>query len=387
MKIPGIEKIANIILLTLLLTASVAQNGKLLGINNDKWFKADSPEATVEAPSADQLGRAGFQNASTKQLQKGIWEITVAGQATGKVIATLEYNRKTFGFAGPIPMYLFLDHNDEIKNVTILNNSEDKEFIDSAIQKGVLSQWAGLSVLDAVTLKPDAVSGATMSSRAINTSIERSLSALTGNPAMQNQMIHLDTKDAVALLVLAFGVFASFFNKKLPKLRPTLLVLNCLFLGFWCGKFISFTTLLGYAENGISLRTNLIGLLLLMLAVIMPLVFRKKAYYCTWVCPFGAAQELAGKVMKNRTIPSGWMTVLKQSRKCITIGLFAAMWLGVSTGIAGYEPFAAFLFQHASAAVLVIAGLSLVLALFTPRPWCRFACPTGEMLKWMDKLS
>ena len=177
MKIPGIEKITNIILLTLLLTASVAQNGKLLGIRNDKWFKADSPEATVEAPSADQLGRAGFQNASTKQLQKGIWEITVAGQATGKVIATLEYNRKTFGFAGPIPMYLFLDHNDEIKNVTILNNSEDKEFIDSAIQKGVLSQWAGLSVLNAVALKPDAVSGATMSSRAINTSIERSLSA------------------------------------------------------------------------------------------------------------------------------------------------------------------------------------------------------------------
>jgi len=72
MKIPGIEKITNIILLTLLLTASVAQNGKLLGIKNDKWFKPDSPEATVEAPSTDQLGQMinGLNPIARKQQSK-----------------------------------------------------------------------------------------------------------------------------------------------------------------------------------------------------------------------------------------------------------------------------------------------------------------------------
>lgn len=85
--------------------------------------------------------------------------------------------------------------------------------------------------------------------------------------------------------------------------------------------------------------------------------------------------------------PKDKLKILKHTRKCITVGLFAAMWLEASTSIAGYEPFSAFLFQHASTAVLIIAGLSLIISLFTPKPWCRFACPTGEMLKWTDKLS
>ena len=383
MKMTGIEKSTNIILLTLLLTASVAQNGKLFGKKNDEWFQADQPAVKIEAPTGVQLINGGFRNAFTKEVQDGVWDIVDSGKVVGKVIATLEHNRKTFGFAGPVPMVLFLDQDAKIKNVTILPNSEDQEFLDSAIKKGVLSQWEGLGIQSALALKPDAVSGATMSSKAINSSIERSLSALQGGE-MKQPGIQLNYKDAIALLVLVLGLFASFYSKKLPKLRPVLLVVNCLFLGFWCGKFISFTALLGYAENGISLRANLIGVILLLLAIVMPLVFKKKSYYCTWVCPFGAAQELVGKVMNSKRISPKLMAVLKHTRKCITVGLLAAMWLGASTGIAGYEPFAAFLFQHASIAVLAIAGLSLVIALFTPRPWCRLACPIGEMLKWIS---
>lgn len=386
MKIPSLEKISNIALLVLLLLASVAQNGKLFGKKHDDWFAANKPEEKIEAPSGIQLIEGGFRNAFTKEVTSGVWDIIDSGQTVGKVIATLEHNRKTFGFAGPIPMYLFLDANDQIQHVTLLKNSEDAEFLESAIEKGVLSQWQGLTTDDAVALKPDAVTGATMSSKAINTSIERSLSALAGGQ-VNAAKVQLNYKDALSLLVLAFGLFAAFYSKKAPKLRPALLLANCLVLGFWCGKFISFATLLGYAENGISLRANLIGVILLLLAVVMPLCFKKKAYYCTWVCPFGAAQELVGKILPNRSIPPKVMAVLKHTRKCITIGLMAAMWLGASTTIAGYEPFAAFLFRHASVAVLSVAGLSLVIALFTPKPWCRFACPTGEMLKWMDKLS
>lgn len=381
----SIGKAANTVLLGMLLMASVAQKGKLFGKKNDEWFQAEQPEVKTVAPTNIQLVEGGFKGAFTRPIEPGRWEIINSGKHVGKVLATLEKNRKTFGFAGPIPMYVFLDPDERIQKVMVLPNSEDKEFLESALDKGVLTQWEGLDIEDALALRPDAVSGATMSSKAINTSILRSLSAFRGGDVQQGAF-QLNYKDVLVVLALAFGVAVSVYSKKIPKLRSILLVVNMLVLGFWCGKFISFATLLGYVGNGVSLQTGMIGMVLVILAIGMPLALKKTAYYCTWVCPFGAAQELVGKLAKSKPVPRWLMAVLKHSRKCITVGLFAAMWMGASSSIVGYEPFSAFLFQHASTAVLVVAGLSLIISLFTPRPWCRFACPTGEMLKWMEKL-
>ncbi|MCI7310122.1 MAG: 4Fe-4S binding protein, partial [Prevotella sp.] len=41
----------------------------------------------------------------------------------------------------------------------------------------------------------------------------------------------------------------------------------------------------------------------------------------------------------------------------------------------------AFVFQAAGWVVLVFAALFMVLAIFVPRPYCRFVCPTGTLFK------
>ena len=46
-----------------------------------------------------------------------------------------------------------------------------------------------------------------------------------------------------------------------------------------------------------------------------------------------------------------------------------------------YEVFSAFVFQTASAFVLVLGIVVVVLSLFVPRPYCRFVCPTGTLLR------
>jgi nitroreductase len=64
--------------------------------------------------------------------------------------------------------------------------------------------------------------------------------------------------------------------------------------------------------------------------------------------------------------------------------VLATAWLSLAIGLGMdftvAEPFAAFKFQAAPASVLVLAGVFAVLSLFVPRAWCRFLCPTGQLL-------
>ena len=125
-------------------------------------------------------------------------------------------------------------------------------------------------------------------------------------------------------------------------------------------------------------------LLVVSLAVVMPF-FGKKGHYCNWVCPYGSAQELAGKITKKKVaIPLSALKFLNRMRQIVTLLIFLILWCGVGFGIVDYEPFSAFLFDQAEWAVIVIAVIFVLLSFFVNRPWCRFVCPTGQILKWNE---
>ena len=47
-----------------------------------------------------------------------------------------------------------------------------------------------------------------------------------------------------------------------------------------------------------------------------------------------------------------------------------------------YELFSAFLFRRAAPLVLALAAVFFALSLVTPRPYCRFLCPTGTLIRF-----
>ena len=245
----------------------------------------------------------------------------------------------------------------------------------------------GKDYQDMSSIKPDVLSGATMTSSSINRSILNSLQAISNGGNKTNWLSVIDTKSIVAILVILLAVFVSFRVKSNKHLRTLQLVINTAILGFWCGKFISINVLLGWTANGMNLLTSSSVFLMLVLSIVMPLFFKKKSFYCNWICPFGSAQELAGKLSKKKFHPSQkLMKVLKHTQTFITLAVFFCLWMGVASDIADYEPFSAFIFQHASLAVLCIAAISLLISIITPRPWCRFVCPTGQILNWTHKM-
>jgi polyferredoxin len=61
------------------------------------------------------------------------------------------------------------------------------------------------------------------------------------------------------------------------------------------------------------------------------------------------------------------------------------MWCGVGFAWMDNEPFAAFLFRTAPPVALTLALGFTILSMFVPRPYCRFVCPTGSLIKLAEK--
>jgi len=125
----------------------------------------------------------------------------------------------------------------------------------------------------------------------------------------------------------------------------------------------------------------LVPCIMLITAFVYPL-FGKKTYYCTHVCPFGSLQQVAGKCLKYK-VKMGRQTLkrLDLFRQVLWALLMLCIWGGVWSDWTDYEPFSAFIFQSASWVVIVLAAVFVLLSLVVTRPYCRFVCPMGTLLK------
>ena len=146
----------------------------------------------------------------------------------------------------------------------------------------------------------------------------------------------------------------------------------------------SHTLLVKYLSQGIHGGEALLPAVLLIMAFVYPF-FGRKSHYCMHACPFGALQELAGKCRKRKlAIPSAILKKLELLRQILWSALLFVMLCGAGFSWMDNEPFAAFLFRSAPPVALTLAVLFTILSLFVQRPYCRFVCPTGSLLKFAE---
>ena len=119
----------------------------------------------------------------------------------------------------------------------------------------------------------------------------------------------------------------------------------------------------------------------------LPLVFTLffGRVFCGAVCPLGAIQDavLIHPVKVPRWLESGLRSIAY-----IYLGagvLFAA--LGAAFIICQYDPFVAFWRFGGNWNILVLGACLLLIGLFVGRPYCRFLCPYGVVLRQLSRLS
>ena len=114
---------------------------------------------------------------------------------------------------------------------------------------------------------------------------------------------------------------------------------------------------------------------------VLPLVFALYAgrTFCAAVCPHGAVQDLV--LLKPVKVPP-WLEQGLSVLPYIYLGagvLFAAT--GSAFIICQYDPFVP-IFRMSGRSLMVLSGAALLLlGVFVGRPYCRFLCPYGALLK------
>ena len=337
-----------------------------------------------------------------KALKNDTLEMTPDGAF---VVNTKPLAKDVQGYGGPVPLKIHIK-DGRVAAVEAEPNAESPDFFNRA--KELLNHWQNKSVDEALAEEVDAVSGATFSSRAIIANMQRGLAyakqrgqwdedgsvgalgtsapPIVGGEDGSVGALETGASPIVALVVVLLGaVVPLFYNNR--RLHLVQLAVNVVVLGLWTGTFVSYTLFMRIFAGGVSLSA--IGalaapLLMLIVALIYPLAGRS-GHYCANVCPFGSAQELAGKLSRRKLrITPRVLKLLSVLRNLLWGVLMALLLTGTCTAWIDYELFTAFLYSSASVWVTVLAALFLVLSVWVPRPYCRFVCPTGALIKSVE---
>ena len=342
----------------LLIAIAINKNHKVMGVSLEEKQTTEASPENDEWTTDD-----GYRVISTRNMGKDIW-----------------------GYGGNVPLHIYLKGNS-IARIEIQQNFESPEFLSSVVNSGLLSAWNGLSPQEALSKKVDAVTGATLSSSAVISNFRKAME-YAGNMDSSEEASLFEWGNIrfwCVLIVVLSGIFIPLFVKN-KYFRIAQLLMNVIVLGFWSGSFISLSLLVNYLSNGVNLWLSVIPLLLLTAAFILPL-FGKKGHYCTWMCPMGSCQELMGKVIPyNIKLSPKMIQNLTDFREGLWIVIMMVMWLGTGFELLDCELFSAFIFRQASIPLLVAAFVFAALSTVIQRPYCRFVCPTGSLIKFSQQI-
>ena len=290
------------------------------------------------------------------------------------------------GYAGETPLEIYINQDGYIAEVKPLKNAESPRFFKSLEKKGLYSQWIGLTPQDAIEKKVDAISGATISSNAVIKTFNSAMQYTIDNRVVKSENIkeYFSLKNIIALLVILIAAIVPIYLKN-RIYRYIQLITNIIVLGIWCSTFLSLSMIVNFVSNGFNGIAILIPLLLITIAFIYPL-FGKKQHYCTWVCPFGASQELIHSISPFKVnISQKANEILKTLQKVLWTIIMIILCMGIYFEIMDYEALSIFLFNQADIPVLIISFAFLFASLFVKRPYCKYVCPTGYLVKFSER--
>ncbi len=209
-----------------------------------------------------------------------------------------------------------------------------------------------------------------------------------------------DQSDRVVLALVGIlaAVLVLVFQNRIVRnrqlhmiLRNGLLLWTLVWLGWLAGGQVTVIHLMNLAQapvHGGDLAVFLAEPVVVVVAVasIVTLPIWGRALFCGWLCPFGALQELLGRLarafrVRQIRIPDRWGRPANAIKYAILVVLLVLTFVDFDRAVrvSSIEPFkTAITFRfNAPAAAMMWAGALILAALFVERFYCRFLCPLG----------
>lgn len=295
------------------------------------------------------------------------------------------------GYGGEIRMLTTVNKVGTINRVVLLDHAETPIYLNKVLKSGYLENLQDKSISNPLKSYDglDAVSGATRTTEGILSAVSKGVSQIgenqLGMASPIEEGIHFVWQDGLVILIVFVACLASV--KKIKKLRTWLLVASVIVIGFLTkqsltlGNFMSILTgnMPAFAERPIWF-IFVIGI------VIVTLVFGKNIY-CSWICPFGAAQEGIYKALNLKTYKVD-PRIIAIAKKSVWFFIWLAAMLALifnNPGSSSYEPFSVFFGGEGVKSQWIIMGIVVIMSILVYRLWCRMFCPVGTVLDLVAK--
>lgn len=299
---------------------------------------------------------------------------------------------KAMGWGGPATVATKIDSLGYVDKVSVIAHKETPAFFAQLVKKSFFDQFEGKHISDKFILDDDvsAVSGATISSQGFNTALRKNCHFLANEefkmeyPEETTSVSFTGPGYFILLLFILVYLGAKFgFSKYLIGIQLISIVL----IGFMLNYSLSIShitaLLMGFLPNT---ATN-INWYILLGSIIAMIILVGKNFYCKWICPFGAVQDLMQKISGISLPIPQWLKKFAQYSSGF-IAWFSVMVIFISRNpaIGNFEPFAAFFSFKGFGIIWIILPILIFSSFFIKRMWCRFFCPVGFCLNTACKV-
>jgi spermidine synthase len=321
----------------------------------------------------------------------------------GYIFSSEDLAPEVSGFGGKMNLAIYIDAAGKLINFHIIWSNETPSYLE------LLSQWRGLlGKHQLFQHKPfadiDAVTGATISSKAVLSALEKSGYRFAGEILGQVQQSgtveekvsragYLPDINGIYLIgafVLSFIViYRGGFWSRLATLCFNLVVGGIILNAQYSSEQIA--TVLSLHSPAIGLS----GAFLLVVGIpLLVIIFGN--IYCGYICPFGVVQELLGYVVPRRFKPATSQIPVESIQKAgfvkyvVLFVLIMVFFVSRNRTTLAADPLIG-VFSRSSALYTVSVSLIIAVALtgsiFYTRFWCRYLCPVGALLSLLNNVT
>ena len=369
----------------------------------------DSP--TVAASSAEPESAATFVEEKSEPAPHGV--LLERGKPVALLLRSTELAPDAEGFNGPVPVEVEVGLDGVIRAVRLLpGHQETAAYYDKVRQSRLMDSLEGRGPGDRLVVGEDvdAVTGATYSSMgvvdgvrgAVRKAAEVLLPLYQEKPAEPAPATESPKPvvaeaspwrfDLWALAVAALAGMALLAEwKRVGRARTPLLILSALILGVWGQMFFSVKHVLDIVLLRFPpVRTH--GAWYVLVAAALGTALWRGRVYCAYVCPFGAATELLGRLNRRPLkISIKWDRRLRRIKYGVLVALAVGFAATGNPGLLDLEPFGdafSWGFLNMEGDWLFRAGwlgFLVVASLLVSRFFCRFLCPAGAAMAFLAK--
>ncbi len=332
----------------------------------------------------------------------------VGEESAGYVFSSADLAPEVRGFGGKINIAIYIDQNGTLIDFHILHSNETPSYLD--LLKNWLERLKGRKIFTAQPFAGvDAVTGATVSSKAIVSALEQSghnfVVHVLGRSGAEElrlagdktiylpdvSVMYLIAAFVLALMVSYYGGFWSRLAVLFTNLLVGGIILNLQYSSEQMVTFLSFQVP----------AFQLAGPFLLIVGVpVVVLLFGN--IYCGYICPFGALQEVLSYIVPKRLkrpAPQDQMQWGRFVKYVVLFVLLAAFFLVRNRTTLAADPLISIFGLQISQSGFHLAGAgfsvvmfivvvtALLFSLFYTRWWCRYLCPAGAFLSLLNGIA